>query len=130
MTEARGTPLRTLSFVLIIQVLCIVTAMPQEPSTAQPYVDSDAYQIYSLLLSQEKSYVFAKGTLIIREETSSNASSIGACLSPELAKQFKEAISDYERSRKKTGYCSGTSKSKSHMKFSIPRSSHYLRGMA
>jgi hypothetical protein len=61
--------MQTLSFVLIVPVLGIVTAMPQEPSAAQPYVESDAYQIYSLLLPQEESYGFAEGTLIIQEET-------------------------------------------------------------
>jgi hypothetical protein len=94
--------MRTLSFALIVQVLGIVTLMPQGPSAPQPYEERDAYQIYSLLLPQEESYGFAKGTLIIQEETASNAAVVGACLSPEVVKQFKDAISDYERSRTKT----------------------------
>ena len=61
--------MRTLSFLLIVPLLGIVAAMPQEPSAAQPYEEPDAYQIYSLLLPQEESYGFAKGTLIIQEET-------------------------------------------------------------
>jgi len=93
--------MRTLLFALIVPVLGIVTAMPQEPSTAQPYDEPDAYHIYSLLLPEEESYGFAKGTLIIQEETESNAAVVGACLNPEAAKQFKDAISDYERFRTK-----------------------------
>ena len=94
--------MRTLFFVLIVSVFGMVTAMPQEPSAAQPYEEPDAYQIYSLLLPREESYGFAKGTLIIQEEAVSNAAAGGACLNSALAKQFGVAISDYERSRKKT----------------------------
>ena len=94
--------MRTLSFALVAPVLSIVTALPQVPSAAKAYEEPDAYQIYSLLLPQEESYGFAKGTLIIQEETTFNAAVVGACLSPEVAKQFKDAISDYERSRTKT----------------------------
>jgi len=94
--------MRTLCFSLIIPLLGIGFAMPQVSSAAQPYDDPDAYQIYSLLLPQEESYGFAKGTLIIQEETASNDPVVGACLNAEDAKQFKDAISDYERSRTKT----------------------------
>jgi len=93
--------MRTLSFALIFSILCIVTAVAQEPSTAQPYDDPDAYRIYSLLLPQEESYGFVKGTLIVQEETASNAPVAGACLDSEVVEQFKDAISDYERSRTK-----------------------------
>jgi hypothetical protein len=93
--------MQTLSFVLIVPVLGIVTAMPQEPSAAQPYVESDAYQIYSLLLPQEESYGFAEGTLIIQEETVASATVAGACLTPEVARHFKDAASNYERARTK-----------------------------
>ena len=93
--------MRTLSFVLIVSVLGIVTATPQEPSAAPPYVESDAYQIYSLLLPQEESYGFAKGTLIIQEETVASAAVAGACLTPEDARRFKNAASNYEHARTK-----------------------------
>ena len=93
--------MRTLSLTPIVLVLGVVTVMPQEPSAAKPYDDSDAYQIYSVLIPQEESYGFAKGTLIIQEETASNAPVVGACLDAETVKQFKVAISDYERSRTK-----------------------------
>jgi len=94
--------MRTLSFTLVVSALAVVTALPQEPSRALPYDDPDAYQIYSLLLPHEESYGFAKGTLIIQQETVSNFAAAGACLTPEVAKQFKDAISDYERARTKT----------------------------
>lgn len=93
--------MRTLSFALIVPILGIVTGMLQDPSAALPYDEPDAYQIYSLLLPEEESYHFAKGALIIQEETASNAVVGGACLNPETAKKFKGAISDYERSRTK-----------------------------
>ncbi|MFZ0864789.1 MAG: hypothetical protein WCA27_07555 [Candidatus Sulfotelmatobacter sp.] len=93
--------MRTLSFVLIVPALGIVTAMPQEPSAAQPYEEPDAYQIYSLLLPQEESYGFAKGTLIIQEETVASEAVVAACLDPEGARRFKYAASDYERARTK-----------------------------
>jgi hypothetical protein len=93
--------MRTLSFVLIVPVLGIVTAMSQEPSAAQPYEEPDAYQIYGLLLPQEESYGFAKGTLIIQKETVASSAVDGACLSPEVASRFKDAASDYERARAK-----------------------------
>jgi hypothetical protein len=93
--------MRTISFVLIVPVLGVVTAMPQEPSAAQPYEEPEAYQIYSLLLPQEESHGFAKGTLVIQEETVGSAAVGGACLSPEVSRRFKDAASDYERVRTK-----------------------------
>lgn len=75
--------------------------MPQEPSAAQPYEEPDAYQIYSLLPPQQESYGFAKGTLVIQEETVDSAAVGGACPSPEVSKRFNDAASDYERVRTK-----------------------------
>jgi hypothetical protein len=75
--------------------------MPQEPPVAQPYKEPDAYQIYSLLVPQEESYGFAKGTLVIQEETVSHDAVTEADLSPEVASRFKDAVSDYERVRTK-----------------------------
>ena len=91
--------MRTLSVVPIVPVLGFVTAMSQQPSVAQPYSEPDAYQIYSLLLPQEESYEFATGTLIIQEETVTNAAVDGACLSPEAARRFQDAASNYEHAR-------------------------------
>jgi hypothetical protein len=93
--------MRTLALSLIVSVLWIFTTVAQDSSAAQPYEVDDAYQIYSLLLPQEESYGFAKGTLIIQEETASNAAVSGACLSSEVANRFKDAIYDYKRSQAK-----------------------------
>ena len=83
--------MRTLSLVLILPLLGIGTAMPQELPTARPYEEPDAYQIYSLLLPHEESYGFAQGVLIIQEETVASAAVFGACLSAAVAKRFKVA---------------------------------------
>ena len=40
-----------------------------ENSATEKYQAEDAYQIYSLLVPQEESYPFAKGTLVIQMET-------------------------------------------------------------
>jgi len=99
---SQGRLIRALSSALIVSVIGVVTANPQEPSAVPPYEEPDAYQIYSLLLPKQQSYGFAKGTLRIQEETESNAAVDEACLSRDVAKQFKDAISDYERSRTTT----------------------------
>jgi hypothetical protein len=56
--------------------------------------------VYSVLLPHEESSRFAKGTLVIQQETVSKPikeSPWGACLTPEAANTFKDAIADYER---------------------------------
>jgi hypothetical protein len=68
---------------------------------AKPYESADAYQIYSLLLPHEESYGFAKGTLMIREETVSQPSSVGKDLTPESWNKFKDAIASFNRVQKK-----------------------------
>ncbi len=64
----------------------------------QPYNVAEAYQIYSLLLPQEESYGFAKGTLVIQEETiSTSPLSAENCLPPEETNKFKDAIAEYKQ---------------------------------
>jgi hypothetical protein len=92
--------MRVLNSSLVVVMLWISATGAQDSSLAKPYESADAYKIYSLLLPQEESYAFAKGTLIIRQETASNAAVEGACLSSELANRFKGAISDYRHSPK------------------------------
>ena len=60
------------------------------------YDVEDSYQIYNLLLPNEESYEFATGTLIVQEDTVSNAVS-NSCVTPEAASRFKDAIADYKR---------------------------------
>jgi hypothetical protein len=86
----------------ILSVFWTAIPLAQESAEPQPYDSADAYQIYSLLLPQEESHGFAKGTLMIQEETISHVAATGGCLPTEVAKQFTDAISDYERSRTKT----------------------------
>ena len=71
-----------------------------EPATAKTYDVQDAYRIYSLLLPQEESYGFAKGTLVIQEETVSKTLPARPCVTPEAATRFKDVIADYERLNK------------------------------
>jgi len=69
---------------------------------AKPYDVEDAYQIYSLLLPHEESYGFAKGTLIIQEETVSEPGASQPCVSSDAARRFKNAIAEYHRSNKES----------------------------
>jgi hypothetical protein len=91
---------RTLTLTLIFVALNITTAIGQESSTVQPFEDAAAYKIYSLLLPQEESYVFAKDALIIQQDTIA-PDIFGACLKQADANRFKGSIADYNRVRKK-----------------------------
>ena len=90
---------------MVITVLAICMAVcglgqNTQPATAKAYDVEDAYQIYSLLLPQEESYGFAKGTLVIQEETVSKTIPSRPCVTPDAAAQFKDAITDYDRVNK------------------------------
>ncbi len=69
----------------------------QTPVAAKTYDIMDAYQIYSLLLPHEESYGFAKGTLIIQEETVQKRDKPEPCVAAGSASRFKDAIADYSR---------------------------------
>ncbi len=73
--------------------------LAQEAAT-EPYSNDDAYQIYSFLLPSEESVRFAKGTLIIQEDTVTKRDP-AACLSPAATNEFKDAIVDFQRVNKK-----------------------------
>ena len=92
--------IRSLNLSLAVAVLWISTTGAQDSSLATPSESPDAYQIYSLLLPQEESYGFAKSTLIIQQETTSNAAVEGACLSTDVTNRFKGAIADFRRAQK------------------------------
>jgi hypothetical protein len=72
----------------------------QDSTAAQPYEVADAYEIYSLLLPGEQSYGFAQGTLVIQEETLASVELDDNCLTPQAAREFKDAIEDYKRHNK------------------------------
>lgn len=88
------------TFLLIVLVSLLIVRAPAQDSAMAAYDDPDAYVIYSLLLPDEQSYGFAKGTLVIRQETVATVKLDGACLDPGAAREFKEAIEDYERHNK------------------------------
>jgi hypothetical protein len=89
--------IRSVNLSLAVVMLWMSSTGAQDPSLAKRYESPDAYKIYSLLLPHEESYGFAKGTVIIQEETRSDATVEGACLSSDVANRFKDAISDYRR---------------------------------
>ena len=89
---------------LVAAFLCWSTiASGQTSVAAKTYDVEDAYQIYNLLLPHEESYGRAKGMLIIQEETMSKVPASLACLTPEKAQRFKDAIADYTRLNRKKG---------------------------
>src|SRR5208283_20017 len=99
-------------FTIVVFLLCISGAVAQKSAPAEPYNVDEAYQVYSVLLPNEKAYGFAKGTVVIRQETVSRpplvlpsgqcfGECLGKCLTVEAADKFKEAISDFDRMNSK-----------------------------
>lgn len=84
------------SFVLAFAAILCPCA-PAQNSTAGEYDDQDAYAIYSRLLPGEQSYGFAKGTILVQQETAPPVKLDDYCLTPEAAREFKDAIEDYKR---------------------------------
>lgn len=87
------------SFVLAFAAILCPCA-PAQNSTAGEYDDQDAYAIYSRLLPGEQSYGFAKGTILVQQETAPPVKLDDYCLTPEAAREFKDAIEDYKRHNK------------------------------
>jgi hypothetical protein len=96
-------------FIVAIALVCCVTAaLAQDSTVAKPYMDDDAYQVYSALLSRSKSSVPAT-TLIIQQETVPHLQTPSdpfpegpeACVYPDAALKFKDAIADYNRVNQK-----------------------------
>lgn len=85
---------------LIAVVSCFLAssdAVAQRATAAQPYDLAEAYQVYSALLPREESVGFAKGTLVIQQETVSRTEPPEPCVTPDAAVRFKDAIADYKR---------------------------------
>ena len=88
------------SLIWLLSIGFIAAAIAQDAASPKPYDDSEAYQVYSVLLPNEEVY---GGTVIIQEETVGGGTDAvmggnpSGCLFPEAAKKFKEAIADYER---------------------------------
>jgi hypothetical protein len=85
-------------------------AAGQTSVALKPYEVEDAYQIYSLLLPHEESYSYAKGELIIQQDTEQKHEALSSCLTVEAANKFKDAISDLTIWRTRVGFCRGSLK--------------------
>jgi len=81
----------------VLSIAYLSAAAGQESAAAKPYDVDEAYRVYSVLLPHEESYGFAKGTVVIQQETVSDQHAAGACLTAEAAEKFKDAISDFDR---------------------------------
>jgi len=86
--------------IIITAAFGSLLTVAQDSTVAQPYEVADAYEIYSLLLPGEQSYGFAQGTLVIQEETLASVELDDNCLTPQAAREFKDAIEDYKRHNK------------------------------
>jgi hypothetical protein len=86
--------MRFFPMAVLASVLCVVEA---QNSASGQYDDHDAYEIYSLLLPGAQSYDFAKGTLVIQQETDAVVKLDDYCLSSKAAREFKDAIEDFKR---------------------------------
>lgn len=93
--------MRTVITVAVVSILLLPSALSQHSSELTAYEDEDAYKIYSVLLPHEEAVDFAKGTLVIRQETEPASASSSQCLTPDAASQFKDAIADFSRINRK-----------------------------
>jgi hypothetical protein len=83
--------MRLVSIVAAFFVLWVPLVVAKDSA----YDVADAYEIYSLLLPHEESYGFAKGTLVIQQETVPHPTE--ECLTPEASDHFKDAVDNYRR---------------------------------
>ncbi len=82
-------------------ILSISFILAQDSAAGQPYAVGDSYQVYDVLLPHEESVDFAKGTLVIQQETVAEPLPPARCLTPEAASNFKDAIADYRQANSK-----------------------------
>ncbi len=88
-------------FVVAVAMLWAFAVPAQESSAVKPYDVDEAYEVYSILLPHEESAEFAKGTLVIQQDTVAEELSEN-CLMKEAADKFKDAIADYKRANGET----------------------------
>jgi hypothetical protein len=89
--------MRTQAVLAVILFFLNTANVAAQNSTATEYYGVDeAYRVYNVLLPHEESVGFAKGTLVIREETVSKPEAPEPCLTAEAANKFKDAIADYK----------------------------------
>src|ERR1700691_2024969 len=89
--------MRGLTLIITAALLGSALTVAQDSAATQPYSVADAYDIYSRLLPGEQSYRFAKGRIVIQQETTAPVKLDDYCLTPEAAREFKGAIEDYKR---------------------------------
>src|SRR5262249_52281074 len=93
----KKTPIEQTSYPANRFLSCLAES-PQDSTEAKVYEDDDAYDVYSVLLPHEESFEFAKGTLVIQQETASEPDNASEpCVTADAALRFKEAIADYNR---------------------------------
>ena len=103
-------PARTIVNVVVVlaSVCCATASLAQNLTVAEPYLDEDAYQVFSALLSRPKPNIPGK-TLIIQQETVPHLQDPSdkfpegpeACVFPDVVLKFKDAIADYNRVNQK-----------------------------
>jgi len=89
--------MRALTLIIAAVSLVFALTAAQDSAATRPYSVADAYDIYSRLLPGEQSYRFAKGRIVIQQETTAPVKLDDYCLTPEAAREFKDAIEDYKR---------------------------------
>ncbi len=100
--------IRTAVVIVLASLCCATAALAQDSAVLEPYLDDDAYQVFSALLAHPQSSVPAN-TRIIEQETVPHLQDPSdkfpegpeACIFPDVALKFKEAIADYNRINQK-----------------------------
>ena len=82
----------------VFLLLLLSGSFAQDSPAPKSYDIDEAYQIYNLLLPHEESYGFAKGTIVIQEDTVSHPLE-AACFDPKSASKFKDALVDYKNNQ-------------------------------
>ena len=90
--------------VLAVMVLaaCISATPTEQPAPEKPYEVAEAYEVYSVVLPHEESYGFARGKLVIQQDTIQKQQALAPCLTVEAANKFKDAIYDFDRLENKS----------------------------
>ncbi len=76
----------------VVGLLCVFASQGQQASSPTPYEVDEAYRVYNAILADDKSFVTATGTQVIRQETAW-AEGV-SCVPAELANKFRDAITD------------------------------------
>ena len=97
---AIALPMLVLSLAASAQRGAVEPYETHHETATEPYEDKGAYDIYNLLLPSEEVMRFAKGTLLIQEDTVTKLDP-AACIAPSEKDEFKDAIADFERVNRK-----------------------------